>query len=1043
MKKAFKSLSVLALLLCVVSCQISSIDAGVNTPGFKVTAAALSTADASRVTYEVDNTLDNPSINLSWAVGDQIIGFDDLGVSFTFTVESLSEGLATLNTDGYVPGEARKLYALFAPGYGVSDFVDGKLTVDLREQSGELNAETRVLLSSVADIEEGGAQLTFEHRSAVVGLKKFKISDGAALTVTAMELLGAPAAGTFSVKEGNWVLDAAASTDRVALSGNWQTDAEGVCTSAVYFVVLPATDAHLLLNAHASSGEYANLAEIQSLDVKAGYYHHMTRILGEAEASVGGVLYGTVAEAFSAANRTNTPVTIQLLKDCEATAPLSLNNAANPLYTLDLNGKTLTLPTANVMAVSAAKLRLTDSSSDDPAKQGTLTTVSGNSTAYILSVSNEGSLTMDGGNIAATAYRALYFTSSASGQLSGGTITANDAIGVAVGTSGGNVTFCDDIVVDVKGNNAVYFWGGNGTITGGSFTNTKASALIYANNSAVVNISGGLFNTPNVNTAAVSGNDARIYVTGGCHHTAVRDIYTKDKEGTDYVNVLNPDPATAGTYLYQVVSGSIVASVVSGTNSWNHGEILSAGTQADKRAKSTAASTLILRSDLQAASSFRFEGAHSYEITVNLNGHSLVSTASPALWADCSLTILDENNEGSISTTGDVAVSITAGTLTLSGGEFVAGTSAAAVSGTATMNVIGGYFYGGETDLAKTEDATVAVYGGYFRNTVPETFLGEGCAATGVSEEHNGKNYTQKVAGALSVASVNGVNYATLDAAITAAKTYAGEEDTVKLTLLKDFSDVEPMELTHTAKPIVLDLNGCTLAATKAQLITTKNKLTITDSAVEKGKITSTASQIIYQKNRNTSITLENCVLVSTKSEGSSWNKDAVVYFNTDGYNTAILNIVGAKIYATKKLTVLSAYYGVVTITDSELCSGTQSTGWYAILSALADLTFNSGVSYTSGTGNASTMHLADSGGKITVNGGYFYSGGRSVSAGNSSYIAKVTLNGGYLNKEPATPSGGGSVSYGEGVSLQPLDPAVTHNVEVLGQSLSFGYQVK
>ena len=249
------------------------------------------------------------------------------------------------------------------------------------------------------------------------------------------------------------------------------------------------------------------------------------------------------------------------------------------------------------------------------------------------------------------------------------------------------------------------------------------------------------------------------------------------------------------------------------------------------------------------------------------------------------------------------------------------------------------------------------------------------------------------------------------------------------------------LELTNSSKPIKLDLNGHLFTSAVNGLITTKGALIITDSGATKGKISSEESKVIDITEAGASVTLDGCVIESTKKTGSAWNNDAAINVSASG---AILNIInGAKVYTTHKLTTLRAYAGTVTIADAELSSGTQSEGWYVVLGVgTASVTVNSGSFYTSGTGNSSTFHIGASGATMTVNGGYFHSMGRTVSGGNT-YISRITLNGGYYDREYSTPSSGGAVTYGSGKSLVALDPAETHLHQTTGETYAYGYVVK
>ena len=246
-------------------------------------------------------------------------------------------------------------------------------------------------------------------------------------------------------------------------------------------------------------------------------------------------------------------------------------------------------------------------------------------------------------------------------------------------------------------------------------------------------------------------------------------------------------------------------------------------------------------------------------------------------------------------------------------------------------------------------------------------------------------------------------------------------------------------------KTITIDVKGKSLGSTAASLLSLGGKVVITDTGSPKGKIYSSKSKVIDITTAGADVTLNGVVIESTKETGDGWGSDAVV--NIDN-STASLTITDSRIYSTKKLSVLRAYKGTVTINGtSELSSGTESEGWYVIMSnSTGTVTVNSGSFYTSGTGLASTCHVGSSGAHINVNGGYFYSEGRAVSGGSKSYFLNITLNGGYYNKMPTAPTsdtGSDEPSYGEGLSMQEIDPVETHEHVTTGVTYNYGYQVK
>ena len=281
---------------------------------------------------------------------------------------------------------------------------------------------------------------------------------------------------------------------------------------------------------------------------------------------------------------------------------------------------------------------------------------------------------------------------------------------------------------------------------------------------------------------------------------------------------------------------------------------------------------------------------------------------------------------------------------------------------------------------------------------------------------------------------------ANLTSVVNQALAYDGADEPV-IRLLCDVSGASALNLTNTAgRLLTLDLNGHILSGSVESFITTSGSLVITDSAETKGKVTSSASKVLDLTGAGAAVTLKDCVIESTKAAGAAWNTDAAVNMSAA---SVVLNILNSKVYTTKKLTTVRAYNGTLTVTGSEISSGVESEGWYVVLGlGSSTVVVNSGSFYTSGTGNSSAFHIGASGSTMTIHDGWFHSGGRTVSGGNT-YISRVTLNGGYYDRMPSIPSSGGSYTYGNGKSMQAIDPAATHTHETTGQTYQYGYQVK
>ena len=1041
MKKTTKLFSILALLLCVVSCQIAGVDNGVvKDNGFKVT-AVIDNTDATRLAYAVDGEAN--TITPSWAVGDKIIGVDDKDQKFTFTVESVSGEVATLNVGTYVPGEAHEVKAFYVPGVEQTAIGIESLNVDLDPQEGVLNGDTPVIMSAVSEIVNGEISLTFTKQTAIVGLKKFKLPKQA--TITSMELNGVSTGIVFTWDYQGMRVASSNEIGAIHLKGNWETDAEGVCTTPVYFAVAPQTNANISLSMSTGTEQFVNVNTIAKLNIEAGYYYHMTKEMGGPAVTVNGAGFASLEEAFTAASALPGPVTITLERDV---TPTGLCNFYNPDNTstnyLDLNGHNITTKTASLINVKDCNLTLTDGSTDNPAEWGTISaTTAAASTNYVVIISGEkGSFNMLKGNVTTSVCRGLNLTAGPTATLTGGKIESVNGIAVGIGSSGGTLYVAGDIKIIGSGN-VVYLWGGTATFSGGFVSNGKTSAPIYAADNSTVYFANGYVKTPNINSVAVTGTGV-AYVLGGYHSSAVRDIYAKDAEANQYYNDLNTDEATREEYPYHVVPASsnpLVATVLSGSYVWNHSNIQSAGMQTDIRSKNTAATTMKLQSDITSGTTFSFSAEHKYLLTVDLNSHKLTSSALPALQAHCPMVLMDTGGAGEIFTTGAIAVR-SSDDLTINGGSYVAatnvGSTAIVATDTCDLVINGGYFYSDDSyDVRRSsENASITISAGRFRKALDASTIADGCAASAEELVYNGRTYGYKVAAAAVVALVNGTGYATMAAAVAAVNSIPADGGRASIILQEDIENVPRFTLNNSNLPLALDLNGHTLSSTDSVLITVENAfVTITDSGLTKGKITTTQQKALLIK-AGGEVSIANCTIESTKAKGSSFSEPCV-YVNGSGAQLIVNN--GTKICTTDSLTCIRVYTGSLTVNGGEITSGINSAGWYCVVSAnTATTVINGGSFYTSGRGNASTCHIAASGASVTVNGGYFHSAGRCASAGNSDYGAKMVLKGGYFTGVKSA-----SVAIEEGKAWTELDPKETHLHETLGLTLEYGYAVK
>lgn len=270
--------------------------------------------------------------------------------------------------------------------------------------------------------------------------------------------------------------------------------------------------------------------------------------------------------------------------------------------------------------------------------------------------------------------------------------------------------------------------------------------------------------------------------------------------------------------------------------------------------------------------------------------------------------------------------------------------------------------------------------------------------------------YTENILGTIDVAQIGETSYSTIDAAWAAANE---ADSAVTITLLASCSTESRLPIPSGAK-ITLDLNGHVLSVSQDSLISpaTNTTVTITDSKDKVGKITSSEARVVVLTTYPINFTISKCIIECTKASGN-WVGEPIVKTNSNcGTTKTVLNIDDARLVATNSVTGLSVYAGTITITDSEISSGTESEGNYAIVSnfvsdhSSSTLTINSGSFYTSASSGTlpSALHRSSSYGTITIKSGYYYGDGRVVSKGGS-VSGGFTVSGGYFSHDPEAKS--------------------------------------
>lgn len=1112
MKKIY-SIILVAASLAVAACQPKELDNIVpdDNPDVKSVKITASIEDISgtKVSYGISDDAIKPA----WEKGDELFGFDANGGKFTYVVTEVDKatGEATIEPKqdtSYDPAEGTLVYGIYYPGKTVEDIKGGIgeefLAIDLAGQSGTLETLSPAIMCATATVTKGteGNEIRFKfaNQTAIIGLKKIQVGTAETLqtgtTVNQIAIEGVVTHGSLSVVNDSLTLTPGTKASTVYAVPNptpesWKTGGDGIiefgAEHPVAFAVLPSTHVPTVY-AYTANAAFKNGTPMSTKEMAAGHYYYMSKKLDAsaepvASLTVSGVTskYYSVSAAFDAASTSLTDVTIILLKNCAADKMLNLDgDDSSSEVTIDLSGNNLQVTANNYIdIINGRNVRLTDSSSDDIDEQGSIISTAKNSDAKsAVYVRANSKLTMDGGHIGGPNYRALYVYGG-SAIISGGKIESDNDIAIAVSsTQGSSLTVKSDTQI-TSGKQCIYMWGGSVTLEDGTFSNGNSTNLIaaagetaaitieggkyssnysggamcYASGGGKITATGGYYDPAGLN-AISQASGSQVFVSGGYFTKPIQTSYAKDSLSTPYFNTTSDLTGDNAKYKFTLTSGSSVATVTvedSDSRIWKFAKLESAIDAANVYTSAT--STITLDANITSFGSATVNNA-SASAVINLNGHSVASTSSPAISAASSLSLMDTGSTGELSTSGATALEVTAGETTVNSGSLVGATNAVSVSAGATLNVNGGYFYGDENgDIAGAEEgATVSLVDGWYRNEPNSKYIDSSMEATNESSTtFKDRTYTWSLAQAGDpIVDVNGSGYTNLVKAINAANTFDGEADAVTITLLDSISYNSPIDLTNANdKPIVLDLNGFKLSTETESFITTDGNLTITDNGLPKGMITSSASKVLDLTTASADVTLNGCKIESTKETGSDYYIDVAILMNN---SQAKLTVTGATIYTTRGLTTISNRAGSLTISDSEISSGTESTGLIAVCNGLenASTTINSGSFYTSsataGRPVVYTGSSANSGslaaGSVTINDGYFYFAGdtRDVRASWSAQNDKITINGGYFahdltwTKDP---------TYGSGKSLQPIEPAETHTHATISQTLSYGYQVK
>ena len=1153
MKRLFTLILGVALIASMHSCKtIEENNGQIVEKKLKIT-AVIDGKMETRVSYDVDNTAN--TITPAWEVGDEVFGFDSNNNTFTLSVTATGDEGATLEPEGsYSPAEGTTVYAIYAPGYSVSDLNDNTLSVNLAAQGGVLNASTPALMCATGSVNaDNELELHFANQTAIIGVKKFQLNGvTAATTVTSMTVNGVITTGMFRVKDG--VLELVPGTETGSITathpnapdGGWTTDANGICEAGVYFAAMPTTEApEITLNAVAGGIKYANVSSITASAMEPGKYYYMSKKLGGAVADVDGIGYATIDEAWAVANAAAAPCTVTLLADCTAAAKLLLNNTGSGDVTLDLNGCKLTTITSDYgIHVNARTLVIEDNeqggeiesestnkyllytagSANVTISSGRLTSayrticvqtnahvsINGNATISsivhgvyslgTLNVSGNATITADSYGIFVTdgittisdnavvtatengSYGCYVYSETNDPKLvvTGGTIkslapAANNSTKNAIRVStNGSAEISGGIIEDVA--TAIYVaYDGSVSISGNASVSSTDNdfALINVNTAdqSTLNISGGRFTAPGINP--VSGNGKR-HVTGGIFNRPVNNGATHSDSNVPYYNTHNTDEGTKDEYPYTIISSadegvSLVATTTRGSTVYEHATIESAINHVTVDASvSNTKIAIKLLDNVISTSPLTMAGSNK-PASLDLNGHTWTTSASPALALNVhDFSLDDSGSNGEILTTGETALSIASGSVTIDNGSLVAEALAIYAEANSTVVVNGGFFYGGTSDFAHSNDE-ITLLGGYFKNNPTGFYDVVNYRAIELNPmvNYNSRDYAYMVQIAdpiafVTIGSGDPTSYFDFAEAIAAAKN-ASDNATVKMNQNITWNEV--LDLTNSnGHSITIDLNGKTISTSTNQLIQTYGTLIVTDyTAGHEGTIETSGSYLFYITGASSDVTISNCKIINRwTGNASSYYYPAIVYlYNSESatnniQSNAKLSINNSIIYAERSnITAVSNRTGELVINNSEISVGAitaDSGNAVAVCNYMyAHTTINSGCFYSSNTNStarpviyngSSASGLAST---ISINGGYFFSSTqtRNIRSAFHADFLKITVSGGYYNKDLDYTSSGNTYTptYAEGYEKKTVSPAATYNHSIKG-TLSFGWTV-
>ena len=227
--KKFITLIAAAAMLDV-SCQMEAPETNNSSATDKLTATIVKTKVSYTETLKKD-------LQPAWEVGDEIIGFDDAGNTYTLTVASVEAETATLSADKEITDGAYHL--IYKSGASAGDISFKTLAVGYNAQAGDKTMPAVMLADGI--VTDGSCNFAFTNAGAIIGISAVNgVPSGSTISKITVEGANLSAA-TVALSGSALALTATpAATDAIStsvLSGITTTDANGTLSTPVFIAV--------------------------------------------------------------------------------------------------------------------------------------------------------------------------------------------------------------------------------------------------------------------------------------------------------------------------------------------------------------------------------------------------------------------------------------------------------------------------------------------------------------------------------------------------------------------------------------------------------------------------------------------------------------------------------------------------------------------------------------------------------------------------------------------------------------------------------------